>query len=189
MKYSKNQKKRLDVLLHILQNELPEDRLAHVVKTAWISYSRVLQMGLMEHSVSFGHWVFLRILWDKEGITQKELSLLAGVVEPTTHSALRMMENLGYIDRRKAVGNKKNIYIYLTRKGKELKKNLIPLTIEINEIALCDISEEDIIVTRRSLLKVIKNLSEFEKKCAEHNKTMPSTRELISRIKKDVPIK
>ena len=50
----------------------------------------------------FGHWAFLRILWEadgKGGLNQKELSTRAGVMEPTTVTAMRAMEALGYINR------------------------------------------------------------------------------------------
>jgi DNA-binding MarR family transcriptional regulator len=49
--------------------------------------------------VSFGHWAFLRILWETDGLTQRALSVEAGLMEPTTSSALAAMEALGYIRR------------------------------------------------------------------------------------------
>jgi hypothetical protein len=33
------------------------------------------------------HWTFLRILWQSDGLTQRELSMRAGVTEPTTFTA------------------------------------------------------------------------------------------------------
>ena len=48
-------------------------------------------MRLSVHSVSYGHWSFLRILWESEGLTQRQLSGQAGVMEPTTFSALNAM--------------------------------------------------------------------------------------------------
>ena len=50
---------------------------------------RALQRRLAEHGVSFGHWTFLRILWERDGLTQRELSDEAGVMEPTTFAALK----------------------------------------------------------------------------------------------------
>ena len=172
--------------LNFLEIDLPEDRLAHIVKTAGHSYSRVLQVGLMEHSVSFGHWVFLRILWEHEGLTQKQLSNYAGVVEPTTHSALKTMEKLGYIQRRKAIDNRKNVYIYLTAEGKNLKEVLIPLAITTNKISTKGISAKDIAITRKTLLKINENLTKHEKNRAQNDVKLPSTRELFNRIKRDI---
>ena len=45
--------------------------------------------------MSFGHWTFLRILWEHDGLTQRALSEEAGVMEPTTFTALKAMERLG----------------------------------------------------------------------------------------------
>src|SRR5581483_3198317 len=75
------------------------DRVAHLTKEAWRGFVRALQARLAAHGVTFGHWTFLRILWERDGLTQRELSEQAGVMEPTTFSALKAMERLGYVRR------------------------------------------------------------------------------------------
>ena len=96
---------------------MPDDRLAHLVKDATRALVRALQMRLAEHAVSFGHWTYLRILWEGDGLTQRELSEQAGVTEPTTFSALKAMERLGYIRRRRR-RDRKQVDILLTPKGR-----------------------------------------------------------------------
>lgn len=166
-------------------SNLPEDRLAHLVKVNWQYFSRVLQIHLMDHSVSLGHWSILRVLWDEEGLTQKEISVRAGIVEPTTHSAVKTMEKLNYVTRRKSGKNKKNMHVYLTSKGKSLQQTLVPLAIQVNDIATAGINEEDILTTRRCLLKIAENLAASERAFAEEDRRMPSTRELNRRIAKN----
>jgi DNA-binding MarR family transcriptional regulator len=90
---------------------------------------------LAQHKVPFGHWAFLRILWHSDGLTQRELSVQAGVMEPTTFSAMKAMEALGYIERRQAPENKKNMYVYLTAKGRALQKKLVPLAEQTNQVS------------------------------------------------------
>ena len=85
------------VILRHWREAVPDDRLAHLVKDATRALVRALQMRLGEHGVSFGHWTFLRILWESDGLTQRELSEQAGVMEPTTFSAVKAMERLGYV--------------------------------------------------------------------------------------------
>ena len=87
---------------------MPNDRLAHLVKDATRALLRALQMRLTAHEVSLGHWTFLRILWESDGITQRELSEQAGVMEPTTFSAIKAMEKLGYVARKQLPENRKN---------------------------------------------------------------------------------
>lgn len=161
----------------------PGDRLGLIIKDALRGYYRGMQMRLAPHNVSFGHWAFLRILWLEDGLTQRALSERAGVQEPTTFSALKAMEKLGYISRRQMPDNRKNVYIYLTPEGRALEKVLLPLAIEINEFAIAGIDEADIAVTRRTLLRVIENLAADEAGCENHGRRrMPSTRELAGMV-------
>jgi DNA-binding MarR family transcriptional regulator len=111
-------KKDTQQLLRHWQEAVPDDRLAHLVRDTARAYTRALQARLAQHQVPFGHWAFLRILWHSDGLTQRELSVLAGVMEPTTFSAMKAMEALGYIERRQAPENKKNMYVYLTPQGR-----------------------------------------------------------------------
>ena len=122
---------------------VPNDRLAHLVKDASRAFVRALQSRLAYHDVPFGHWTFLRILWESDGLTQRELSAEAGVMEPTTHVALNAMERLGYIRRRRLAANRRNVYVHLTPKGRALKAKLVPLAQEVNEVGIDGIDAAD----------------------------------------------
>ncbi|MPZ55420.1 MAG: MarR family transcriptional regulator [Rhizobiales bacterium] len=149
-------------ILRHWREAVPDDRLAHLVKDATRALLRALQMRLTEHSVSIGHWTFLRILWEKDGLTQRELSEQAGLMEPTTFSAIQAMQRLGYVTRRQQAQNRKKIYVFLTPKGRRLKEKLVPLAEDVNRVAARSIASGDITVTRRTLLAVIKNLAREE---------------------------
>jgi DNA-binding MarR family transcriptional regulator len=136
-----------------------DDRLAHITKEAWRAFVRALQARLGAHRVSFGHWTFLRILWERDGLTQRELSDEAGVMEPSTFAAIRAMEKLGYVTRRQTPENRKNVYVYLTPKGRALRAKLEPLAEEVNALAVRGAAAEDVAATRRTLLSIIENLS------------------------------
>jgi DNA-binding MarR family transcriptional regulator len=153
---------KADETRHILrhwQEAVPNDRLAHLVRDAGRAYTRALQVRLAKHDVPFGHWTFLRILWEKDGITQRELSDRAGVMEPTTFSAIKSMEALGYVARRQLLDNKKNMYVFLTPLGRSLKKKLIPLAEEANHVSIQGLSVSDIQTTRQVLLAILSNLA------------------------------
>lgn len=139
--------------------DVPNDRMAHLVKDATRAFLRSLQARLARHDVQLGHWTFLRILWDRDGITKRELSIEAGVMEPTTFVALRAMESLGYVTLEQRADNRKNVYVFLTGKGKRLKQVLVPLAEDINAIAVAGLSEREIATTRKSLLMMIDNLA------------------------------
>ena len=164
-------------MLRHWREAVPNDRLAHLVKDATRALVRALQMRLAAHAVSFGHWTFLRILWEGDGLTQRELSEQAGVMEPTTFSALKAMERLGYIRRRRRRDRKK-VDILLTPKGRRLRDELVPLAEEVNSIAVRGVRKADIAATRAVLLAIIANMARDE---AAADMRMPSTRELARR--------
>ena len=140
-------------------DDVPNDRLAHLVKDATRVFLRALQHRLAQHDVQLGHWTFLRILWERDGITKRELSIEAGVMEPTTFAALQAMEALGYVTLERRPTNRKNIYVFLTPLGKRLRKTLAPLAEEVNAVAVQHLATEEVATTRRALLVMIDNLT------------------------------
>jgi DNA-binding MarR family transcriptional regulator len=149
-------------MLRHWQEAVPNDRLAHLVKDVTRAFVRALQVRLAQHSVSFGHWAFLRILWEHDGLNQRELSERAGVMEPTTFSAIQAMERLGYVTRAQRPDNKRMVFIHLTPTGRRLKDALVPLAEEVNNIGVRGIKAADIAAVRRTLLAILDNLAADE---------------------------
>ena len=83
-------------------------------------------------------------------------------MEPTTFTALKAMERLGYIRRKQVAGNRKNVYVFLTPKGRALKTRLVPIAEEVNRIAVSGIARDDVARTRAHLLTIIENLARDE---------------------------
>ena len=167
-------------MLQHWREAVPNDRLAHLVRDAARALGRSLSVRLAEHHVSFGHWSFLRVLWVEDGLTQRELSERVGVMEPTTFSAMKTMERLGYVVRRQHEGDKKKVYIHLTPKGRLLEKQLVPLAEEVNRISVDGIAPEHVATTRSVLLTMIENLARDESLSA---RPMPSTRVIANLAK------
>jgi len=145
-------------MLHHWREAVPNDRMAHLIRDTERAFRRALQLRLAAHGVPFGHWAFLRILWEADGLTQKELSQRAGVMEPTTFTAMKAMEAQGYISRNQIPTNKKNVYVHLTDAGRALKKKLVPLAEETNKISVEGLAPKDIATARKVLLAMLVNL-------------------------------
>lgn len=148
-----------DMLRH-WREAVPDDRLAHLIRDVSRAQMRSLHVRLAAHGVSFGHWTFLRILWLQDGLTQRELSQLAGVMEPTTLTAVRAMQEMGLVERRQLEGNRKNMHVFLTPQGRGLESKLVPLAEEVNRISVQQIHERSVATTRRTLLSMLENLAQ-----------------------------
>ncbi len=169
-------------ILRHWREAVPDDRLAHLVKDATRALVRALQSRLAEHGVSFGHWSFLRVLWEQDGLTQRELSEQAGVMEPTTFAAIKAMERLGYVTRAQTPENRRKVFIHLTPLGRSLRDRLVPLAEEVNRLAIAGVAAADVAATRRTLLAVIGNLAADEAAAALEQRRVPSTREMSRRL-------
>lgn len=149
-------------ILHHWREAVPKDRLAHLIRDCERAFRRALELRMAEHGVPFGHWTFLRVLWHADGLTQKELSARAGVMEPTTFVALKAMEKLGYVTRQQTPHNRKNMYVHLTDKGRELQAVLVPLAVATNRISARGVATADVATARRVMLAMIANLADEE---------------------------
>ena len=158
--------------------DLRRERLAHVVKVTMRAFHRALQMRLAEHGVSVGHWTYLRALWQTDGLTQRELSEEAGVAEPTTFTALKAMEQRGYVVRRPAEGDRRKRQVFLTARGRALEAKLVPLAEDVNAVAVRGLSAADVAKTRRTLLALLDNLNADKARPGNGGRRVPSTREL-----------
>jgi DNA-binding MarR family transcriptional regulator len=154
---------------------VPNDRLAHLIRDAARGVTRALARRLAERDVPFGHWVFLRILWERDGLTQRELSEQAGLTEPTTLAALRLMAKRGYIRRDRRADNRRNNYVYLTPAGRRLKQELVPLALQVNQIAVTGVPAQDVARTRQVLLAIIQNLAADESSASAQRSALKRT--------------
>lgn len=157
---------------------LSHERVAHLVKDAARAFIRSLQIRLAPHGVSYGHWTILRVLWEEDGLSQRDLAERAGVTEPTTFTAVKSLEGLGYVERTHLPGDNKKVHVFLTKQGKALRRKLIPLAEQVNDISLQGITPEEIVATRKVLIAVAGNLARDEQVFVEQGKRMPSTQEL-----------
>jgi DNA-binding MarR family transcriptional regulator len=135
-----------------------DERIAHLVKLAFRETSRALQERLARHGVQYGHWTLLRVLWQTDGITQRQLAEQARVAEPSAFAALRQMEEAGYVKRHRVPGNQRQVRVFLTAKGAALRGAIVGAAVDVNRIALSGIAPEDAAAARRVLVRIVENL-------------------------------
>jgi DNA-binding MarR family transcriptional regulator len=72
------------------------------------------------------------------------------------------MELAGYVERRQMPDNRKNVYVFLTARGRALKRKLLPLAEDVNRAAMEGIAPGDVALVRRVLLALLANLARDE---------------------------
>lgn len=134
--------------------------LSSIVRDLHRSFARALQRRIANHGVSMGQWFFLRVLWERDGLTQRELSQRVGMMEPTTVTAVSSMERRGFVRRVRNPHDRRKVNIFLTDRGRELRDILLPCAAELEETALRGISAADAELTTATLLKVMENIGQ-----------------------------
>ena len=94
--------------------------------------------------IPYGVWGFLRHLWHRDGQTQLELASSLELSGATTVTAIDRLEALGLIRRERSSKDRRNVHIHLSKKGKALQIQLLPVAIEVNELAVSKLSEQDL---------------------------------------------
>jgi MarR family transcriptional regulator, organic hydroperoxide resistance regulator len=139
---------------------LPLDTsLGYQIRSTHRLFQRYLQGKIEPFGVSLGMWYFLRVLWEEDGLTQRELSQRVGTMEPTTLTAIRSMERSGFIRRERNTEDGRKINIFLTQDGRGLQAKLLPLAREVVDDAASTLTSEDRQAMLALLAKVQANLA------------------------------
>lgn len=109
------------------ESPLPFDQsLGYLVRDLNRAIQRGLQARIQPSGVTLGAWYFLRVLWEEESLTQRELAGRIGMQEPTAVIALRGMEEAGWITRERNAQDRRKVHISLTDQGRALRDTLLP---------------------------------------------------------------
>jgi DNA-binding MarR family transcriptional regulator len=137
----------------------PEDSAGFLVRDTHLMFARALRTRLQPHKMTPGQWFVLRTLWQQEGLSQRELSRRVGTTEPTTVSALRLLERNDLVRRERNTQDRRTINIYLTDRAKRLREELLPLALEINDVATAGLTATELAQLRGILGKIRDNLA------------------------------
>lgn len=99
---------------------------------------------------------YLRTLWEKNGVTQSELSQKVETMDPSTGSALRKMECLGLIYRSTNAEDRRKRYIYLTERAQKNRAKYLRHSIDLQDLV------EEILTAKEEymLRNILKKLRE-----------------------------
>ena len=147
--------------MRVRSNKWPPERsVAFQIRRAHLAFDRLLTMRLSRHGIKSGYYNYLRSLWDKEGVTQRDLSEATRVTETTTVALLKGMAHDGLINRTKDNTDARKVVVTLTEKGRSLEPTLMPYAKELNRLAVKGIDPSEIETAISVIRRVAANLEE-----------------------------
>lgn len=109
----------------------------------------------------------LHVLWENDGISNRELSKKSGLAMSSLTTMLERMEEKKLLERRVDENDKRKILIFLTDYAKSLKSEYDEISDKMTEISFEGISDEERLAFEATLEKVLYN---FERAEQEFNK-------------------
>ena len=109
----------------------------------------------------------LHVLWENDGISNRELSKKSGLAMSSLTTMLERMEEKKLLERRVDENDKRKILIFLTDYAKSLKSEYDEISDKMTEISFEGISNEERLAFETTLEKVLYN---FERAEQEFNK-------------------
>lgn len=102
-------------------------------------------------------WMLLNRIWDRDGLTQKELADLMYKDQTNLGRLIDKLEALHFIERREHPQDRRAYLIYLTEQGASLKDVLVPQAVEIQKHLLQGMTPEEIELFQGLLRTLIRN--------------------------------
>ena len=138
----------------------PTDQsVAYLAREITRIYTRDLQNAIAVHGILIGQYHFLRVLWEKDQITQRELANAVGMKESTTFTALAGMEKQGLLTRKRDSGDRRKMTVKLTEKARALRSTLIPIAKAVNDRPLKGLNPNEIFHLKTALEKLRDSLA------------------------------
>ncbi len=122
------------------------------------AFLKVLDYKLEEFNLTGAQFCVLTKLFEEEGLTQTQLAQRLYIESPTLVRTLDRLEEAGLIERRRVPQDRRAFHIFLTDKGKDLRGILMEKGQEVHEIAVKDLSENEIEMLKSLLFKLWQNL-------------------------------
>ncbi|MDH7794964.1 MULTISPECIES: MarR family transcriptional regulator [unclassified Beijerinckia] len=141
-------------------HEKLEDAIGFLMWDAARSLTKHYNQTLMLHGISVGVFPFLRSLWEKDGVTQRQLADRIGVTGSTTVVALRQLEQAGYIQRSVDEKDARKVLVTLTDSGRSLHALVIPEISVVTNTSMSDFTDQERQQLRSLLQRFRNNMSQ-----------------------------
>jgi DNA-binding MarR family transcriptional regulator len=124
------------------------------------AFRRTFSPMIARHGISVGLFPFLRIISEHEGLTFRELSDAVHMRGPTTVDAIKEMERLGLVRRKRNAKDARKVNLFMTEKGRRTWDAVAPEVITINHKGVAGLTKDEQGELKRLLRHVRANIGD-----------------------------
>jgi DNA-binding MarR family transcriptional regulator len=103
-------------------------------------------------------------LWRQDNVSFQDLKKLTMLSKATLSYMLDNLEKAGHIERIRSEGDKRIIFIKLTKKNKELQEKYIQVSLKMKDLFYKGFSEKEIDEFESYLRRLLENLKNYKEK-------------------------
>jgi DNA-binding MarR family transcriptional regulator len=111
--------------------------------------SRLFERSILEQlgtfGITYGEWRCLRVLWVEDGITQKVLGTRLDMTSASTVFSVNLLERDGLAKRIADRSDKRRVFVRLTKRGRALEAQLLPILGHLNHRIVAGFSDADVL--------------------------------------------
>ena len=121
-------------------------------------HRRFFQKRVARHGITWGHVPILRELWEADGLAVGELAARTHMSVPHIVVTIRTFESLGLATRVPNLDDQRKVNVFLTDKGREFFRVVLPDIRIVNDIADAGFEPVDIENLKSLLRRMRRNL-------------------------------
>lgn len=132
-----------------------------IVHRADLRLNNYYQKVVNPFGITVDQWEILVVLWEQEGITQKELAERLYKDQTNIARMLFKLEKKGFIHRVTHETDRRALRVYLTSKGRDIKDDILEPSIEAYKKTIAGLTEDEVDNFRRTLAVIYNNVKDL----------------------------
>ena len=113
---------------------------------------------LDKYDLTYTQYIAMMVMWEHKEINVKELGKYLYLDSGTMSPLLKKLENKGYISRNRSKEDERNLKISITKKGEDLKNELVDVPEKIGKCI--NLNEEEGLFLYKILYKILNQKEE-----------------------------
>lgn len=137
-----------------MSREMPLSRLISLL----YRYSQIKTTRELEpYNIGRGQYLFLIVLYYKDGMSQDALCNALNIDKGTTARAISKLERAGYVQRKTDPRDMRTNRVYLTEAARDFKPRLLEILDRWNEILIEGLNKEEVETVFKLLTRMAEN--------------------------------
>lgn len=137
-----------------VQEFVIDESLGYLVNRVARSMAHQLAERMRPARIGIGQWAVLLFLFDRDGLSQAELSRDVAIEPPTMVRTIDRLVRDGFVTRVPDPADGRVSRISLTDRGRSLRDELVPMAVAVNEATLARLTAQEGKALRRILTKL-----------------------------------